>query len=162
VALISLTVLSTALALVGLIFLVSDRLSKTVVKRIYPKEHWFQDGMSMEVMKVSLSLICSIAAGGILYFFANRVLFNFAYYPVTTVALISLIVMSASIALVGLIFLVSHRGLGGGYIQPGDSKGLEQLHGANGFFEKHFFKFHYGNFCFFQVCGLFHPLQGFL
>jgi hypothetical protein len=54
VALIYLTVLTAALALVGLIFLLSDRLSKTLVKRIYPKEHWFQEGMSMEVMKVKV------------------------------------------------------------------------------------------------------------
>lgn len=54
VALIYLTVLTTILAVVGLIFLVSHRLSKTVVKRIYPKEHWFQEGMSMEVMKVKV------------------------------------------------------------------------------------------------------------
>jgi hypothetical protein len=58
---------------------------------------------------LSISLIFSIASGGVLYFFANKVLFNFAYYPVTTVCLISLIVMSASLALVGLIFLVSNR-----------------------------------------------------
>lgn len=58
---------------------------------------------------LSLSLISSIVAGGILYFFANKILFNFAYYPVTTVSLISLIVMSTAVALVGLIFLVSHR-----------------------------------------------------
>ncbi len=57
----------------------------------------------------SLSLISSVVAGGVLYFFANKVLFNFAYYPVTTVALIYLIVMTAVLSLVGLIFLMSHR-----------------------------------------------------
>ena len=57
----------------------------------------------------SLSLISSVAAGGVLYFFANKVLFNFAYYPVTTVALIYLIVTTAVLSLVGLIFLMSHR-----------------------------------------------------
>lgn len=54
VAMIELVVLSAILAVVGLIFLLSHRLSKTVVKRIYPKEHWFQEGMSMEVMKVKV------------------------------------------------------------------------------------------------------------
>lgn len=58
---------------------------------------------------LSLSLISSIISGGALYFFANKVLFNFAYYPVTTVSLIYLIVVSATVALVGLIFLMSHR-----------------------------------------------------
>lgn len=58
---------------------------------------------------LSLSLISSVVAGGVLYFFANKILFNFAYYPVTTVSLIYLIVVSAVVALVGLIFLVSHR-----------------------------------------------------
>jgi hypothetical protein len=58
---------------------------------------------------LSLSLISSVITGGVLYFFANRVLFNFAYFPVTTVALIYLIVVTAAVALVGLIFLVSNR-----------------------------------------------------
>jgi hypothetical protein len=54
VALINLMVLSLTLSVVGLIFIVSNRLSKTVVNRIYPKEHWFQEGMSMELLKVKI------------------------------------------------------------------------------------------------------------
>lgn len=54
VILISQMVLTVALGIVGMIFLLSHRFSKTVVKRLYPKEHWFQEGMSLELMKIKI------------------------------------------------------------------------------------------------------------
>lgn len=58
---------------------------------------------------LSYSLVASLFASGVLYFFASKILFKFPYYPVATVVLIDLMVLSVSLAVVGLIFLASHR-----------------------------------------------------